>query len=424
LGVCVWTVCALLATALAVRAATWGLGTDVDTGCFLVMVRSMAEGKALYRDILCNLPPLTFHIGRALYAAAPAHLTEASRCFMILATGSCVIPVYLAGARLFGRRAAIFAGLFYSLDLISVFHARNLHVSTLEAVAAAWVLWLFVLALDAGGWKRRLLIGVGGAACGTAFMVKQSSLSLLGAFAVLSFLLNDSLEARPSVRRMGRDLVPFAIGLAAALTPWAVHFALRGLMGEVYYGLVEMNLALRRSGVRSGSVGAAAAKLRLLLATACFNPWPWLGGFVGVVVALRRRMATALIPAAWLGAYGAFFGLAYYESNYHYLLPWIPALALLAGEGAAAVVEGFRRSLLDSTFCDRFRVATGAGGLIGLAVGLLLLLRDRGDLASFAFAAAGAAWLCAVGGRKPRFPSLSMRALRSTSAFAPARTWP
>ena len=388
----------LLAITLLPRLATLSLGTDVDTACYMLLVRSMSKGGLLlYREILCKLTPLLFYLGKLLYAPAPGHFTILTRIVMVVLTSSCVVPIYHVGRRLFGSRAAVFASLFYAFDLLSIFHARNLHVSTLEGVAAAWTLYIFVLALAASR-RRPLLVALAGAAAATAFLTKQSSAMLAPAFFLLSLIFAPDLQARPSSRRALRDLAPFLAGYLLALLPWFLYFAAKGLLPDVWHSLVVINFQLRSHGIHHAPTGSAAAKLKLLKDTISANKWLWLMAALGAFAALVRRQWRVLVPIVWCGVYALFLFLIYYENHYHYLLPWMPAVAIMAGIGASGLVETFR-SGVEKDKLSRATARTLA--LIGLAcfvLGMKLLQFARGDFSSFGFAAAAAASLRAISG--------------------------
>jgi len=377
----------LVAVALLPRLATLSLGTDVDTACYTLLVRSMSKsGLLLYREIYCKLTPLLFYLGKLLYAPAPGHFTILTRIVMVVLTSSCVVPIYHIGRRLFGPRAAIFASLFYAFDLLNIFYARNLHVSTLEGVAAAWTLYIFVLALAASR-RRPLLVSLAGAAAATAFLTKQSSAILAPAFFLLSLIFAPDLQARPSPRRALRDLAPFLAGYLLALLPWFLYFAAKGLLPDVWHSLVVINFQLRSQGTHHAPTGTAAAKLHMLAEALSAVPWTWLAATLGCAIMLRLRQWRVLISLVICAGYAAFLFLVYYESHPHYLLPWMPPLALIAGYAATKTISAVQENLLRTQPSRQTALACGIAALAALALAANLLQRHRGHLASFAFAA-------------------------------------
>jgi len=386
----------LTAFAFALRALTVGNGTDLDTGCFLVMVRSMSEGQLLYRDILNNLPPLTFYLGRALLAISPGHFIETTRWAMILLSSASIIPVYLTAHRLFGRRTAVCAALVTALDLIGIFYARNLHVSVLEGAAAAWTLWFFLNGLAAQR-RRFIMVLLAGVAAGTACAVKPSSVLLAPAFLALSGILGPDLRFDRSLRRAARDAPALALGFAAALAPWAAMLLVQGTLGDFVRSVASLNFHLRTQGVQSDIAGSLPAKLQLLAHTVRMNRWMGIMGVIGLIAICRRNDGRWALPCGMLLAYAVFFAFVYYESHSHYLLPWMPLLALPAGAGAA---ETWSWAFGGAVRTNRRTVASAVGliaALAGTTCGILLLRIHRGDWASFAFVFAALATLKGIG---------------------------
>jgi len=140
--------------------------------------------------------------------------------------------------------------------------------------------------------------------------------------------------------------------------------------------------------VNHAPTGSAAAKLHMLAQAISAVPWTWLAAVLGCLIMLRLRQWRLLIPLAVCAAYAAFLFLLYYESHPHYLLGWMPPLALIAGYAAAKITSAVRKNLHNTQPGRRTALACGIAALAALAAAAILLHRNRGDLASFALAAA------------------------------------
>lgn len=222
-------------------------------------------------------------------------------------------------------------------DLAVTFHAALMIASLLEAEAAG-----------SAPLRRRwcLLAGLlAGLALGTKYTAFASV--LVPALAWLAW------RARRLDRRRAADLALFALAAAALFAPWAVknvavagnpvapYFS--GLFGAAVSG-PSLSEELARRGPEAGTLAARAE--HLLLA-------PWrigterlgAGGYLGVSFLLMlpflflRRRHPPPVPALAIMAIFAFLAWSATVQVTRYLFPVLPALALLAAQGAAALVD-------------------------------------------------------------------------------------
>jgi len=353
----------LLATL--VRLLTLRLGTDVDTGSFLVQVVAMAEGRQLYAEIFTKHMPLTFLLGRLLHILSFGHFVAASRLTMVLVSASCVIPVFLLGRALFGKWAGVAAGLFLALDPLSVFYARQLHVSALEAVAATWVVWLMLLTLRLSRHRATACFATG-MAVGLAFLVKQSAVALGPLYLLLSFILSPELRISASLRRALKDILPYVLGGVIILAAAAWWMAGTDILRDFWSCAVTANFELRRAGLAPGRITAWLAKIERCARIAGTNWWLWLFAAYGGISVLRAGHRRALAPLLWLAGLGGFLFIFYYEAGDHYFLAWAAPASLLAGHGLVLFIGLWQESIA------RDRLARGTVGVL-LFLALLLL---------------------------------------------------
>ncbi len=388
--------------ALAVRLATVSLGTDVDTASILLRGVAVAEGKVLYEDIYSNKPPVKFMLSSWLFQAFPTHFVLASKVLMALLSASCVLAVYWIGRRFFGAIAGLAGAALLAFDPLSVMYARELHSSTLDAFFATWSVALLLWGMTARQrWAPLCLLA--GACLGAGLMSKQS---LVAMFPVLGLMLlfmdreaRWTLNWRPNLPRVAL----FCLGCVAAILlivapqPFSVR--------EMWQNLFGLNLELRQAGQGVSHIGGPVIKGVYLLRTAWTTQWLATFAAAGLLLALWRRDRRMLTPLMWLAGQAMFLFVLHYQAADHYLLPWAPAVAIVAGFGAAALLSAG----LPLLYRLRSRLVPSAGAAaacliaLGLVAALLALAEYR--LAAAVFAVWKAAPI-----------ATSLRALASTMA--------
>ena len=378
-----WILGAFL-TALAARAATLGLGTDVDTGGFCVMSRSMSEGLVLYRDIRFYMTPLSVAIGWALHGVFGDGFVTASRLLMAAASASAAIPVFIIGREIFDRRAGFLAALLYALDPLSIFYARQLHPSVCETILSAWTVCAMIWALRGPDRPARSLLA--GAAVGVAFIAKQPAIALAGLYPPASLLFRSGQIIPPDLRRCVRNTLLAAVGGAAVLALLAGILHRAGALEAFWNVAVAHNFELRQSGMAASDVGTLAAKARRLAQVANTSRVLWLLAASGLLLACRDRKWSALIPVMWLCCLAAFMAMVYYESHDHYFLPWSAPASLLAGYGAAELWRTVLRSVKTDSLSEGSLCILILAALAAAAFALKFRQLGRPD---FALMAAG-----------------------------------
>jgi Dolichyl-phosphate-mannose-protein mannosyltransferase len=273
-----------------------------------------------------------------------------------------VVVVYGIGATLFGRRTGLFAALLLAVGGYSVMLGRlALLDSTLTFLFATAMLcaakWT---ATKRPGW----LYGFAATACLTVQAKIVGGLALLVVAAYL-------LISRPGGLTWRRVLICAGVSLAA-LTPMLVQLATRWTL---YTSFLSTSVR-RASAVPWDYYG------KVVLA----HDGPiFLGLYIiGVAFAIGRRSRGDLLPLLWLLAVVVFYQI-YPLKAFNYLLPALPALAILAGRALDALVQWWRPGVLR---------LLSAGALCVVAVGAAApYLRDVSRDDSYVGLKEAAAWL-------------------------------
>jgi len=296
----------------------------------------------------------------------------------LTATG--VVLVVQLGARTFGARAALAAGLLYALDPMLVVAGGLLYP---EGVAALLVVAILLLAVDAARGRdarRAASVGIG---LGVLAQLRPVALVLVAPLAAWI-----GLETGGSARRRAALAVAVVGGCVLALAPWTyrnyrVH---GGLVPVATAGTVVPSRAQdaadadgvtaslvaqlrnhpaafvertarelahffepfpqrlesddpgRRAAFHAGDARIAVDPVvprgaRDVVSTLTFGP-ELLLAVAGVVIGLRSRRSTVLLLAGVTLCYG--LGYALFVGKLRYRIPVLPAIFLLAGHAVAA----------------------------------------------------------------------------------------
>lgn len=331
---------ALIAVAVlafvAMRAPFLSVPLERDEGEYAYIAQRMLEGEVPYRDAFDQKPPGVFVAYLLAFAiAGPTPL--GIHLFLALWTAATAAVLYGLVRRLAGGSAAGFALLVFSLA------SADPRVQGHAANTENWMLLPLVLAAAAclRGWQRG--DRVSWLACGffaaSACWFKQVAATDACLFAAAVF--GDAVVGRPapSLRTALMRFALFALGDALASTPVLLYFAAVGALAPFMDAVFLHNLAYTQSSsVLEGLVNLLMT-LRLQLPSfaliwgLAITGWLLPGSTPG-----RVRHALA---AWWLASFaGATIGLHFRP---HYFLQTLPALAALAGIGAAGLAEKLSR---------------------------------------------------------------------------------
>ena len=312
------------------RLAFW----DRDEAVYAEVAREMVRSAdyvtpRLFGEPFAEKPPLAMWCTALAFRLFGESEIAGRLPHLLFAAGSIVLMVPL-GDRLLGRRSGHLAAFVLANSLFFLVSCRLLLTDSSLLFFAVATIAALVRALDGGasGWSA-----VAGAALGLAVLAK-------GPVALLAPVLfcAGHFAARPQGFRFrsALSLVARVLAVAAAVSlPWFVLVAHRS-SGELARSfLLEENLA-RFLHPMEGHRGPAFYYL-VVLAVGLF---PWTGLLVsGLVCAWKGgRRAEAWAVAAWAFGTLAIFSLSATKLP-HYLLPALPAFALLAVAAEGAVVD-------------------------------------------------------------------------------------
>jgi 4-amino-4-deoxy-L-arabinose transferase-like glycosyltransferase len=233
--------------------------------------------------------------------------------------------------RIGGRRAAWLAGGFLALNAL---HAANSAILTTDVACGAFLAW-FACALVEGRSPRTAGLALGLAAAfkytgGIGLYLWPLGLLLPG---------EDAGADRRAWNRYWIRLLPWAAGAFVALNPFAVLTPgafLRGFLYEA--GHMRAGTEHFGEGIAMGPIGPAVVAETL---GRDLGPVALLAIVLAVVLAWRTRRTSGrwiVLLAAWCALY--LLQLCTWKTAYpRYLLPLWPALAVLAGCGAAMAAE-------------------------------------------------------------------------------------
>jgi 4-amino-4-deoxy-L-arabinose transferase-like glycosyltransferase len=282
----------------------------------------------------------------------------AAKLPIVLLNAVCIAGIYSLSRRLFGRRAALLAGLLLALDPFHLALSRVLHIDGATANLMMLSLLLLLLSLRRG-WQVRLVLS--GTLAGLAFLCKSYSL-FLGPFAALVVLAFTFTRQQPMPRAVRRfALWCLGAGLAVVLlwpAVWAapVH-TIGGVLQTAFgYAAVPSESTGFFLGQQVEDAGPLFYPLALAFRT---TPLVWLGLLALLAAALwsllrpaepSEREADAGSGAGFetrtLLSYALLFAVLMTLASKkfdRYMLPVIVALNLLAASGLSALAQRLKR---------------------------------------------------------------------------------
>ncbi len=324
-------VVASLLFAAGVRVRLLDIPLERDEGEYAYAGQLLLQGVAPYA-VAYNMKLPGMYAAFALIEAVLGETVKGIHFGFLLVNAGAIVLVFVLGRRLFGPAAGAVACASYALMSLSpgVYgtSAHATHFVVLPALAG------FLLLLDVGesgrlgrGFASALLFGL-------AFLMKQQGV-FFALFAWFVFV-GGRLRARPFVsRKAAADVALFAIGLAAPLAVACAALWLAGVWDSFWF----WTFLYAREYVSITSVSAGLKNFReqfpLVVGPAVLI-WSLAGAGVAAVLfdrELRERRALIL-------SFAVFSFLTVVPGLYfrgHYFVTVLPAVALLAGVGVAAV---------------------------------------------------------------------------------------
>lgn len=293
-------------------------------------------------------PPLHFYVLTIAYspwllieAMGWAHLPDAQqvtllsllgRSVSVLAAAGTTIALYVCGARVFGRRAGLWAAVALALLPMFVYYAKtaNPEMSYIFWFTAA--LACYLRALDTGALRDVLLFS------GCAAMSICTKDQAYGLFLSMPLVLAFRWQSVADRRLWLGGAVAAAVFIAVQNLPLNAH------------GFVDHLRDITGPGRNYRMFAPTAAGQWHLVALSTdldIRSWGWplfLASIAGVVIAMRdaclrsRAVVLALVPVAY---YAGFIAVVLYDYD-RYLLPICVVQALFAGLAIARVMDAAR----------------------------------------------------------------------------------
>jgi hypothetical protein len=298
-----------------------------DEGIFAGVATNIREGRTLYAQAWDNKPPLIFYT----YAAVQATLGSSVfalhlwATISVLATQATVIAIAVL---LFGRRAALVAGVLFALTMGTPVIEGNLALTeTFMILPASLGVMAFVLAERRPEERRIIGYLATGALFGIAAGFKQVAVFDLAAVMVMVLATHN---------RPRRALLPLAAGFVAPQLIWSALFVADGAFTAYWYAIAGSLGVYAEWAPAEGPLLRLAGYLPALMAIA----WLMRRWQHGEEITLRA------LPIVWLGF--AFSGATSSAFPFpHYLQQAAPACALAAVSNPVRLERsGLSRTLL------------------------------------------------------------------------------
>jgi 4-amino-4-deoxy-L-arabinose transferase-like glycosyltransferase len=253
---------------------------SADEAWFLQVVRRVASGEVLYRDVFFGVPPLS------VYLLAPLAWAWRPEVWLVRAALVACVAATALLCSLIARRLGSdreFSSLLGAALLLLAFPVPMAPYAPLATLFLLAALAAVVRWEEAVGRSRRALV-LAGVACGMAFASKQN-IGLYALGAVLLLVLSSRPRPGETGRRRPLSLVSASFLLSAAATLVPVWWS--GALPEFLdYGFLNKGTYPRRAGV---SYFEGLRSLAGLLRSDPFSP------------ALVANAAYLLPPLAWAG---------------------------------------------------------------------------------------------------------------------------
>jgi len=240
--------------------------------------------------------------------------------------------------RLAGRSAALLAGAIFFAQPFMAWESTSVFVEPGLAAAVALAGWIILRFVRHS--ERSALVLAGAFAGGAAGM------KYLGLIAVLGLVVGGLILARRRLQRA--DVVAFSLPAIAVALPWYVKNAVltgNPIYPHVFGGLnpsaaIELDATLDQFGYGRGLLDFLLLPVRLLADGEAFDGGEFISplflAFTPLVLLLPHRQRPP--GAVWVGV--ALYVLAWFVTTQQarFLLPLMPALAVLAALGVLALI--------------------------------------------------------------------------------------
>jgi len=209
-----------------------------DDGLWFTAAEEILGGKALYREIFFDKPPVLPLVYAALFKLFGAHILTI-RLFTICYSTLVSSLLYLFGSRLYDRRTGLVAGLIFAVFSTTYISGDMQSLNTEFLMTPFYIAGAFLLILSVFGRERsRWLAFAGGVMAGIAFQINPKGAFDLIFFALLLVVARSRDDAKPLkyVRRAMKVFALAVAGLAAASLPFVAWlFATDSMSRYVLY---------------------------------------------------------------------------------------------------------------------------------------------------------------------------------------------
>ena len=356
--------------------------------------------------LFLNKPPLTFWLAALVFRIAGP--TEWARLVSVVAAGVALYATCRLGARLWGERAGVGAGIALATMLGFVLEARTLRPDMILTASVAVALWCWREAMErrgANGWLVALWValGIGALAKGMVPLVLAGAPIAVGTVHEAGWRGLRRLRPALGVAVVGAIVVPWHVAVALRHPGFAWDY----VVNQHLLFFLDRKLPRDSEGDSLGFFWAAFAGRAA--------PWMLLAPLTlseAARGAVRAGGATArgtFFVWLWIGGVLGFFSLTSARLE-HYSLPALPAVALLAGRVWQRAREGGLPARAWAYLAAVGVLATVAGA-VGIVAGRALLARTYWILeapgflalalpAAASLAAAGVLLLIVAAGRR------------------------
>jgi hypothetical protein len=358
-----WLVIALILLSTGfIRVRLLDLPLERDEGEYAYAGQLIRQGIPPYQLASNMKLPGTYFAyaaGMAVFGETPRgiHLT------LLVANSATVIFMFLLGRKLSGPALGLAAAAAYAVMSISVgvlgLAAHATQFVALFAVAATWQLCRYLIG---GRWRCLFFSGL---LYGLAFLMKQQGI-MFGLFGAACLFRH--IWPKKPFSGTARVLFVFGLGAALPLAGVCLYLALAGVFPQFWFWTFEY--ARSYVGLVTWPVG-----WKLLLAhlrwTSDLSTGFWLLAVAGLVLAWRgreHRRAALFIIGLWLFSFVATAMGLYFRD--HYFVMTLPAFALAAGLGVAAL-QLFLQGRLSANAAKTIPI------ILLCAVSLLVIIRQK-----------------------------------------------
>lgn len=299
---------------------------DIDEGSFAAIACRLVAGGRVYHDGVENKTPGVFYVYKAVFAAFGTYNMVAIHVAVTLAAIATALVVGAIARRYAGELAGRWAAVLYVV-FSAVYYPKMLAANSemFAVLPAALTVWCYVRARDRGAaWL--LAAGALGA---VTLLCKQVALATFAAV-----LADRAVTGLREPLRALRDLALLALGFAGVVVAMVLHLQRIGAWDDAVFWTWTYVLHYY---IPSGTADHGAL---YNLATSFV---PFLATMSPLIYLAVRGRDRALSALYWWLAGNVCAGLVGGRMYGHYFLLFVPALATLAGIGAARWYGGAHR---------------------------------------------------------------------------------